>query len=300
MIQFVEKSQWKVTFSVVGSGGGGRNFAFASMTNMGPGAPTVAPTVATTPKPETTPKITTTGTGDPRSAPTPLPTPAPTTTTTSCATQACVVYADPHVSGFDNTDNQGPANLALIDWKGSGADQLSSRLHTFDMRPIDVDAYDTGDFWLVKSELVHIQARFRLSGEFVPDKAAVGAVAVGGPFLDGHTLVVEPLDGLVTFDGAELTDGTSSHRDGLVTVTNNIDSGDVRAELPMSVVLELKRLNQHIDVKIIMPPPDHAIDGECGNYDGIAENDDEEAIQSRMGSLIVADSDRLFATKFVD
>jgi len=202
------------------------------------------------------------------------------------------------VSGFDNSDNQGPAYLALID--GKGDEQLASRVHTFDMRPVDVNAYDTGDFWLVKSELVHIQARFRLSGEFMPDRAAVGAVAIGGSFLSGHSLVVEPLDGAVTMDGMELMDGTSTHRDGLVTVIQNIESGDVRAELPMRVTLEMKRLPKHVDVKITMPRLEGGVDGECGNYDGIAENDDEEAIQDRMGALTVAESERLFATKFGD
>jgi hypothetical protein len=206
------------------------------------------------------------------------------------------------VSGFDNSDNQGPAYLALIDGKesGEGEEQITSRVHTFDKRPVDVNALDTGDFWLVKSDSVHIQARFRLSGEFIPDRAAIGALAVGGPFLKGHTLLVEPLDGLVTLDGAELMDGTSSHRDGLVTVSNNIETGDVRAELPMSVVLTMRRLPKHIDVKITMPPPEGAVDGECGNYDGVAENDDEVAIRSRMGSVAVHDSDRLFPTAFGD
>jgi hypothetical protein len=209
------------------------------------------------------------------------------TTTTPCETQSCQVWADPHVSGFDNTENQGPDSLALISVGG----EMQTKSRSFDGRPVDVNAYDTGDFWLVKSEPVHIQARFRLSGEFVPDKAAIGAVAVGGPFLKGHRFVVEALDGKVTFDGKMISLGNSAHSE-LLTLRQTADT--VEADLPMGVTLLLRRLNKHVDVKITMPQIPGGVDGECGNYDGIGENDGEENIEARMNSLMIDRAALLF------
>jgi len=167
---------------------------------------------------------------------------------------------------------------------------------SFDGRPVDVNAYDTGDFWLVKSEPVQIQARFRLSGEFVPDRAAIGAVAVGGPFLKGHSFIVEPLDGKVTFDGKETAKGRSVHSEFRVSDLLILrQTGDtVEAKLPMGVTLLLRRLNKHVDVKITMPEIPGGVDGECGNYDGISENDGEESIQARMDSLMIDKASLLF------
>jgi len=214
------------------------------------------------------------------------------TTTTPCETQSCQVWADPHVSGFDNTENQGPNSLALISVGG----KMKTKRRSFDGRPVDVNAYDTGDFWLVKSELVQIQARFRLSGEFVPDKAAIGAVAVGGSFLEGHRFIVEPLDGKVTFDGKGTGVGNQVHSEfrvpNLITLRQTEDT--IEAELPMGVTLLLRRLNKHVDVKITMPEIPGGVDGECGNYDGISENDQEESIQARMASLTIDKASLLF------
>merc|ERR1740130_1915117 len=216
-------------------------------------------------------------------------------------TQSCEVWADPHVSGFDNTENQGPSSLALLQ-KDKTLNNVLQRtavgMTSFVGRPVDVNAYESGDFWLVKSQPIYIQGRFRLSGEFKPDRAAIGAVAIGGPFLKKHKLIVEPLDGQVSFDGKTLEDGvfqlTKSGGHDVALKVQQDGHGGVEMILPMNVKLLFRRMAKHVDVKITMPKIKGGVDGECGNNDGIAENDDEETVQSRMGAMMVDDNMLLF------
>merc|ERR1740130_122616 len=212
-------------------------------------------------------------------------------------TQSCEVWADPHVSGFDNTENQGPSSLALLQKDKTLKNVLQRTavgMTSFVGRPVDVNAYESGDFWLVKSQPIYIQGRFRLSGEFKPDRAAIGAVAIGGPFLKKHKLIVEPLDGQVTFDGKPLEDGVFQFHQDVVIKVHQDGHGGVEAQLPMNVKLLFRRMAKHVDVKITMPKIKGGVDGECGNNDGIAENDDEETVQSRMGAMMVDDNMLLF------
>jgi len=264
-VDFKDTSMFKVSFTVLG-GKKGRNFVFGGKTVLADSEPSVKPST--------------------------------TATTTPCETQSCQVWADPHVSGFDNSDNQGPDSLALLSMKGNTVGNTAVGAFTFDGRPVDLNAYDTGDFWLVKSEPVHIQARFRLSGEFIPDRAAIGAVAVGGPFLKGHRLLFEPLDGKVTFDGKDAKNGWWWKKNNLLSMRENESS--IEVELPMGITLLLRRLDKHVDVKITMPQIPGGVDGECGNYDGIAENDEENGIQGRMGSMMIESHQLLFAKENTD
>jgi len=213
--------------------------------------------------------------------------------------QTCEVWADPHVSGFDNNENQGPVGLSLL--AGSGATNVFGL--TFDQRekrPMDVNTYATGDYWLVLHEDVHIQARQRLSGEFKPDRAAIGAVAVGGPFMKGHRFIVEPADGQVLFDDGTFEMGEWSFENEFVSASQD-GNGVVEAVFPMGVKLTARRLNKHVDLRITMTPLAGKVDGECGNYDGISENDDEKSITERMGDRGLKITDRsqlLFAKAF--
>merc|ERR1719424_957672 len=164
-VDILDQHMWKVSFTVLG-GKNGRNFIFGANTSLTENLPIISKTT-TMAKAQTTTMAKIGGTttviapGGAKSA----------DTTTPCAVQSCEVWAETHA--------------------GKGKVDLSSKvgMYTFDRRPVDVNSYDAGDFWLVKSEPVHIQGRFRLSGEFVPDRAAIGAVAVGGPFLEGHKFI---------------------------------------------------------------------------------------------------------------
>jgi len=240
--------------------------------------------------------------------------------------QSCSVWADPHVSGFDNTDNIGPSAWALLaeghnvsrvshntsiasnasrgnasfngEFVAEGGGEVTNGVSTFDKRPMDVNAYDAGDFWLVKSKHVHIQGRFRLSGEFKPDRAAIGSVAVGGPFLHGHQFIVSALDGKIMFDKKSAPKGEWERLEAKAgpTIIQMIqeEPNVIQVKLSGDIGLLFRRFDKHVDIKITMPPQEGGIDGECGNYDGVAENDDEPNIAARMGSIMIAEKDSLF------
>merc|ERR1719424_505060 len=62
-------------------------------------------------------------------------------------TQSCEVWADPHVSGFDNTENQGPSSLALLQTEKNLKKVLRRTavgthvsMSSFLGRPVDVNA----------------------------------------------------------------------------------------------------------------------------------------------------------------
>jgi hypothetical protein len=201
---------------------------------------------------------------------------------------SCDIWADPHLSGFDNS-KPGPLSLPMTHMK----------------RPLDVNLYDSGFFWLVRSDQVSIQGHFRTTERW-PDQASVGAIAVSGSFMDGHKLVVHALDGDIRFDGKNDFDETNFEHNtskGVVRVsrweTGNGNSVDVPAayvllELPLGMRIKIGRYDQHLDAKITMRRISTGQDGECGNFNGNAEDDHEEQIQERMGNLEVAESDRLF------
>jgi len=174
---------------------------------------------------------------------------------------------------------------------------------------MDVNAYESGDFWLVKSIPIHIQGRFRLAQEFLPDNAAIGAVAVGGPFLGGHKFTIEPLDGDVTMDGVPMPTGsfTQSSEMGNITMQYfdapknkpGMEYADFDASLPMGVKLKLRRWNRHLDIKITLPKKiPGGVDGECGNMNGKSEDDSQDHIKDRMGALNIAKKEKLFMKSF--
>jgi len=287
--------------------------------------PTPAPTPGSTPSPKPikipntpaptlypTPEVTYYPTyGEMTDEPTAEPTDEPTTFTTTCGPiGSCEIYADPHVSGFDNLVDEGPANLhhalSMVDIKTGNnvKTHLGVRARTFDRAPVDVNAYERGDFWLVKSQPIYVQGRFRFSREFVPDRAAVGAIAIGGPFLRGSVLVVEALDGDIRFGGEVVMPGHANFtfsRPGMLLSqhTNLVADGGARthieAKLPEGMTVRVARFPRHVDVKISMPPVQTGMDGECGNYNGDDEDDKSEFLAERNdGNLLVEDKYLLF------
>lgn len=209
---------------------------------------------------------------------------------TGCQGPSCAVFADPHVVGFDSFHGHHlPSHMSLIGQSGC------------ENRPINVNAYDTGDFWLVRNNQVKIQGRFVLSGDFKPDKAAVGSVAVGGPFLDGKKLLVGP-QGSIMMGGSPLEQGSLSLNltSGSVHISSfkgprlyGKPTNIVDAKLPLGVYLHFVQFPNHVDTRISLP---HGlkVDGECGNDNGVAEDDTEEAVDKRMGGLKVDAADKLF------
>ena len=208
-----------------------------------------------------------------------------------CTAGECEIWADPHVSGFDSTAS-GPIALRAAR----------------DDPNFDVNVYDVGDFWLVRSDRMHIQGRYRLAEEFGPDKAGVGAIAVGGPFLDGNKFIVEPKDGTVTWNGEVLAQNSEFTWDtakGPVKAWTYVDAAHVEGSAPSGVTinmpdgvqLKVRRFNQHLDAKIVMRKSAGVIDGQCGNFNGDAEDDTTDHVSERMGSLTVLASELLFTSQ---
>jgi len=135
-----------------------------------------------------------------------------------------------------------------------------------EIRPIDVNLYGTGDFWLVKGDLLQVQGRFVLSGEFKPDRAAVGAVAVSGASLDGKQLRIGA-GGAVTWDGVALKQDDrvySSLTQGAVFIRSHkgapVDgkpNSVVKVQLPHGVELLVVQFKKYLDTKITVPKAYH-------------------------------------------
>lgn len=211
-----------------------------------------------------------------------------------CDAGACEVWADPHVSGFDNAA-KGPVAF------------LGGYMSTFDRQPVDVNAYETGDFWLVKNADVEIQGRYKLSKEFGGNRAAVGALAVGGSFIGGSKLIIEPKSGAVEWNGKQLGEnskfdlGDASFPVALATYYDashehgSAPSG-VDVSLPLGISLKVRRYNTHLDLKITAKKRLDAVDGQCGNFNGDAQDDSLEHIKGRMHGLTVAPGESLFSS----
>jgi len=208
----------------------------------------------------------------------------------TCTTADCEVWADPHVSGFDNS-NPGPISL------------FENRMKTFDRQPVDVNVYERGDFWLVKNDRIHIQGRYQPSAEFGKDKSAIGAIAIGGAFIDNKRLIIEPKNGKVTYNGEVVAENSEFTR-GFVNIKTYFDAvqedgsapASVDIDLPSQVRLRIKRYKTHLDAKITVPKMTGPVDGQCGNFNGDATDDTVEHVKGRMNWSVSA-TDLLFSSK---
>jgi len=186
---------------------------------------------------------------------------------------SCLLWGDPHIDTFDH----GSASV-----------------------------FEQGEFWLVNSKDVSIQGRF-LATPFTNGLAATHAVSVGGDFLKGHKIVVEPMErGGIFVDGhAVLTAFPSSYTlPGIATLSYNdegaiVDTAQstlekhiVHMHLPDGVTIQVFRWANHINVRITMTPRGGQ-DGACGDFDGSPANDDEQSIRAR-GRMTVRKSELMF------
>merc|ERR1719450_658013 len=150
-------------------------------------------------------------------------TPAPDTTVPPLPPRSCSIFGDPHAMTFDG---------------------------------MHADYYTTGEFWIVKSSTVQIQ------GAYSPTHATNGLavtkkIAVGGPFLKGHTLIIG--EESATWDSQPIPlsfPGQFQDAEGLVRIVYN-SQGDLlqpgregkslhvlHVALPDDVVLQINRWNE--------------------------------------------------------
>lgn len=212
---------------------------------------------------------------------------APTTTitTTECTEGTCKVWGDPHISVFDTKV------VSLIS-------SLTGFVDDSDAREDRNNNFKTGDFWLVKSHDVHIQARYNLVKER-RNKPFLKGVAVGGPFLRGNVLLIGPKQGQVFWNKQAITPSLKEAPfkvDGLVNVTSRKDAPLVQdtsltqegleITLPLGVRMLANRYPDILSVSITSGRL-AGQEGECGNFNGDASDDTEEQIKARGARVLV-------------
>jgi hypothetical protein len=196
-----------------------------------------------------------------------------TTTTTVMPenVQDCLMWGDPHLQTFDGSFP---------------------------------NIYGQGEFWVVKSDKVSIQARY-MATPFTNGLAATHQVVVGGEWMQGHRLAVGPMDnGQITCDDQPiLLEFPSNANCGPISVTYN-DYGtlvdDAQGDLEKRIVhigssgsnpevdvhLQVMRWANHLNVRITMPPQGNGQDGTCGNFNHDPSDDSTSAITARLNGRV--------------
>lgn len=202
-----------------------------------------------------------------------------TTTTPPPKLGQCEIYGDPHITTFDH-------------W------------HTTN--------YIEGEYWLVKSDMVKIQARYKgipgtnqlsvmkalvISGLFMTDVNAdymyrIVVQPEGAYF--GKSKMLDSSDEYRTFPARQLKYGTvSGHFDhNGIRMQRGIPKSEqmnvVHLLLPLGVNLTINtwRLsslpgNDWINVHLEMPPVPGGQDGQCGNFNGDVADDRRTQVQRR-------------------
>jgi hypothetical protein len=210
--------------------------------------------------------------------PTPSPTPAPERGT-------CRIFGDPHVITFDG---------------------------------VHASFYSSGEYWLVRSETVWIQARY-MPTPVTNGLAVMKEIAVGGPFLeskDGSKNILRITATTATWNGGMIIPGFPdefTNKDPKVKIVTD-GNGEifqpnragkmmhvVHAFLPLDVELQVNRWNEptegdYINAQITMSRQPGQ-DGHCGNFNGKPDDDTRPAIRARVGTTGVDPQDLLFNTK---
>jgi len=179
------------------------------------------------------------------------------------------------------------------------------------------DYYSSGEYYIVKSDVVSIQGRY-LPTKYTNGLAVTKMVAIGGPVLKGNKLIIGPL--AATWNGAPILTGFPSHFDqpGIVHVDYDNVGALVDTALdaskkkivhvkiadgsPEGLLVQVNRWtasagNEYVNWQITMHSRSGQ-DGHCGNFNGNAADDDRMAVRQRVGTQgVPAGPELLFATK---
>ena len=64
--------------------------------------------------------------------------------------------------------------------------------------------YTSGDYWLVKNDQIKIQGRYGTTIYTPSNMSALLALAFSGPWLWNDTLIIEPEEGKITYNGTSI------------------------------------------------------------------------------------------------
>jgi len=174
--------------------------------------------------------------------------------------------------------------------------------------------YGDGEYWIVKNDKVHIQGRY-MGTKYTYGLAATQKVAIGGPFLQGHTIEIEPMEhtygGRIMIDGSPVLSVFGQERIGNIATIDYNGNGQlvdeaasvwteraVHLSLPEGVHMTVFRWGNYLDMKITMPKLAGGVDGSCGNFNDDASDDTPTAIFQRVGARLTH-GDTLFSTPLV-
>mmetsp|Transcript_90738 Transcript_90738/g.158530 ORF Transcript_90738/g.158530 Transcript_90738/m.158530 type:complete len:524 (-) Transcript_90738:194-1765(-) len=203
-----------------------------------------------------------------------------TTTTTTTPWQQLVINGtcctEPPLRPYNESEP-----LDALDFAGDVT--RSCRLHndphidTFDR--VRVSFFSVGNYWVVKSNELWIQSRFAPRGLIVPGRSFVKKVAIGGPLLEGNTMMIEETLGYFWNEQfINVISGTGiSFMNGRVNVSY-LHRSAMYVQLPFGIqIMCIKRgasfpSTGWLQLKIKMRQLSGQ-DGFCGNNDGDRSNE---------------------------
>merc|ERR1711972_1244699 len=185
--------------------------------------------------------------------------------------KVCTLWGDPHIISFDQMDDD------------------KNKAYSF---------YGDGDFWLVKSSTVSIQARFE-GTKYTEGLAATNQIVVSGSFVHNHKIEVGTLDsGILTVDGQKVIPGFPGSYSGAGFGVTYDDQGKVpdvvpegnekrvvHMDLPLGVKVTVFQWSNYMDVQIEMSKQPGQ-DGVCGNFNDNQGGDTTQSIMARVGARV--------------
>jgi len=181
----------------------------------------------------------------------------------------CTIWGDPHIRTFDGTRS---------------------------------DYYGSGEYWIVKSQSLWIQARY-LPTKMTNGLAVTKILAIGGPIMKSGKLLISPT--VTTWNGIQVLtmfpsfysvpnlldmkyDETGNLlQKGRVGKAKHIVHAKIFDGTPEGIIIQVNRWTEasegeYINAKISMRAIP-GMDGDCGNFNGNTADDDRLQVRSRVG-----------------